>query len=55
VSCITAYPARFLTGERAEPAFVIPARFPPAPVSAVASQALFFERTAKRRERRVTA
>ena len=29
--------------------------FQPATVSAVASQALFFERTAKRRERRVTA
>jgi len=51
---ITAYPERFLTGERPEPAFLIAKPFQPATVSAVASQALFFERTAKRRERRVT-
>src|SRR5947209_4425597 len=52
---ITAYPERFLTGERPEPAFLIAKPFQPATVSAVASQALFFERTAKRRERRVPA
>jgi CheY-like chemotaxis protein len=52
---ITAYPERFLTGERPEPAFLIAKPFQPATVSAVASQALFFERTAKRRARRVTA
>jgi DNA-directed RNA polymerase specialized sigma24 family protein len=52
---ITAYPERFLTGERPEPAFLIAKPFQPATVSAVASQALFFERSAKRRERRVTA
>ena len=52
---ITAYPERFLTGERPEPAFLIAKPFQPATVSAVASQALFFDRTAKRRERRVTA
>ena len=52
---VTAYPERFLTGERPEPAFLIAKPFQPATVSAVASQALFFERTAKRRERRVTA
>src|SRR5207247_3787634 len=52
---ITAYPERFLTGMRPEPAFLIAKPFQPATVSAVASQALFFERTAKRRERRVTA
>jgi DNA-directed RNA polymerase specialized sigma24 family protein len=51
---ITAYPERFLTGERPEPAFLIAKPFQPATVSAVASQALFFERSAKRRERRVT-
>jgi len=51
---ITAYPERFLTGERPEPAFLIAKPFQPATVSAVASQALFFERTARRRERRVT-
>jgi DNA-directed RNA polymerase specialized sigma24 family protein len=49
---ITAYPERFLTGERPEPAFLIAKPFQPATVSAIASQALFFERTAKRRERR---
>jgi CheY-like chemotaxis protein len=52
---ITAYPERFLTGERPEPAFLIAKPFQPATVSAVASQALFFDRTAKRRERRVSA
>ena len=49
---ITAYPERFLTGERPEPAFLIAKPFQPATVSAIASQALFFERSAKRRERR---
>ena len=49
---ITAYPERFLTGERPEPAFLIPKPFQPATLSAVISQALFFERSAKRRERR---
>jgi CheY-like chemotaxis protein len=52
---ITAYPERFLTGERPEPAFLIAKPFQPATVSAVASQALFFDRTARRRERRVSA
>ena len=52
---ITAYPERFLTGERPEPAFLIAKPFQPATVSAVASQALFFDRSAKRRERHVTA
>jgi DNA-directed RNA polymerase specialized sigma24 family protein len=51
---ITAYPERFLTGERPEPAFLIPKPFQPATLSAVISQALFFERTAKRRERRAS-
>jgi CheY-like chemotaxis protein len=49
---ITAYPERFLTGERPEPAFLIPKPFQPATVSAVVSQALFFERKAKRTGRR---
>ena len=48
---ITAYPERFLTGERPEPAFLIAKPFQPATVSAVLSQALFFERNARRRER----
>jgi DNA-directed RNA polymerase specialized sigma24 family protein len=52
---ITAYPERFLTGERPEPAFLIAKPFQPATVSAVLSQALFFERRAKPRERRATA
>jgi DNA-directed RNA polymerase specialized sigma24 family protein len=52
---ITAYPERFLTGERPEPAFLIAKPFQPATVSAVVSQALFFERKARRSERRATA
>ncbi len=51
---ITAYPERFLTGERPEPAFLIAKPFQPAMVSAIASQALFFARNAKRRERQAT-
>ena len=51
---ITAFPERFLTGERPEPAFLIAKPFQPAMVSAIASQALFFERNAKRRERRAS-
>ena len=52
---ITAYPERFLTGERPEPAFLIAKPFQPATVSAVISQALFFERRAKRSARRAMA
>lgn len=52
---ITAYPERFLTGERPEPAFLIAKPYQPATVSAVLSQALFFERKATRRERRALA
>jgi DNA-directed RNA polymerase specialized sigma24 family protein/CheY-like chemotaxis protein len=52
---ITAYPERFLTGERPEPAFLIAKPFQPATVSAIISQALFFERKAKRREQRAPA
>src|SRR4029079_14394286 len=51
---ITAYPERFLTGERPEPAFLIAKPFQPATVSAVISQVLFFERKAKRPQRRVS-
>jgi len=51
---ITAYPERFLTGERPEPAFLIAKPFQPTTVSAVLSQALFFERNAKRRERKAS-
>src|SRR6202040_1187849 len=52
---ITAYPERFLTGERPEPAFLIAKPFHPSAVSAVISQALFFERNARRSNRRATA
>ena len=47
---ITAYPERFLTGERPEPAFLIAKPFQPANVSAVISQALFFQQSARRRD-----
>jgi CheY-like chemotaxis protein len=52
---ITAYPERFLTGQRPEPAFLIAKPFQLAVVSAVASQALFFGRKAHQRERQATA
>jgi DNA-directed RNA polymerase specialized sigma24 family protein len=48
---ITAYPERFLTGERPEPAFLISKPYQPSTVSALVSQALFFERNAVRRKR----
>lgn len=44
---ITAYPEQFLTGSRPEPTFLIPKPFQPGTVSAVISQALFFEQKAK--------
>jgi DNA-directed RNA polymerase specialized sigma24 family protein len=44
---ITAYPERFLTGERPEPAFLIAKPFETETVAAVISQALFFDRRAK--------
>jgi DNA-directed RNA polymerase specialized sigma24 family protein len=50
---ITAYPERFLTGERPEPAFLIAKPFQPSAVSAVISQALFFERNARRPQRAI--
>jgi len=50
---ITAYPERFLTGERPEPAFLIAKPFQPSTVSAVISQVLFFERNARRPQRRI--
>jgi len=51
---ITAYPERFLTGQRPEPAFLIAKPFQPAMVSAIASQALFFARNAKNRKKEPT-
>ena len=44
---ITAYPEKLLTGERPEPTFLITKPFRPSVVSAVISQALFFERRAR--------
>ena len=52
---ITAYPERFLTGKRPEPAFLIAKPFQLAVVSAVASQALFFGRKARQRERQAVS
>jgi len=52
---ITAYPERFLTGVRPEPAFLIAKPFQPSTVAAVISQALFFERKARPREHRASA
>jgi CheY-like chemotaxis protein len=43
---ITAYPERFLTGERPEPAFLVAKPYQASTVSALISQALFFERNA---------
>ena len=50
---ITAYPEQLLTGERPEPAFLITKPFRPTTVQAVISQALFFERNAKTKNRPV--
>jgi DNA-directed RNA polymerase specialized sigma24 family protein/AmiR/NasT family two-component response regulator len=51
---ITAYPERFLTGQRPEPAFLIAKPFQVAVVSAVVSQAMFFGRKARQRERKTS-
>jgi DNA-directed RNA polymerase specialized sigma24 family protein len=52
---ITAYPERLLTGDRPEPIFLISKPFQPAMVSAIASQALFFDRNARQHESRLSA
>jgi DNA-directed RNA polymerase specialized sigma24 family protein len=49
---ITAYPERFLNGTRPEPAFLITKPYQPAMVSAVISQALFFDRKAHKSKSR---
>jgi CheY-like chemotaxis protein/DNA-directed RNA polymerase specialized sigma24 family protein len=49
---ITAYPERYLTGERPEPAFLISKPYRTSIVSALLSQALFFERNAALRKKR---
>jgi CheY-like chemotaxis protein len=48
---ITAYPERYLTGDRPEPAFLVSKPYRPATVSALVSQALFFERNAVQRRK----
>jgi CheY-like chemotaxis protein len=52
---ITAYPERFLTGERPEPAFLLSKPYQPSTVSALVSQALFFERNAVKPKKRAAA
>ncbi len=49
---ITAFPERLLTGEKPEPAFLITKPFQPEVVTAVISQALFFEAKAHAPEQR---
>ena len=44
---ITAFPERLLTGERAEPTYLITKPFQPSLVSALASQALYFDEKAR--------
>jgi DNA-directed RNA polymerase specialized sigma24 family protein len=51
---ITAYPERFLTGERPEPAFLVSKPYQKSTVSALVSQALFFERNAVQRKKRAS-
>lgn len=51
---ITAYPERFLTGERPEPAFLVSKPYQQSTVGALISQALFFERNAVQRKKRAT-
>ena len=51
---ITAYPERFLTGERPEPAFLVSKPYQQSTVSALISQALFFERNAVQPKKRAT-
>jgi CheY-like chemotaxis protein/DNA-directed RNA polymerase specialized sigma24 family protein len=46
---ITAYPERLLTGDKPEPAFLITKPFEPDAVKAAISQALFFDRRARRK------
>lgn len=46
---VTAYPERFLTGKRPEPAFLVTKPFRTSHVAAVVSQALFFDRRARQK------
>ncbi len=47
---ITAYPERFLKGDKPEPAFLVTKPYLPETVRALISQALFFDRRAGRRQ-----
>jgi CheY-like chemotaxis protein len=49
---ITAYPERFLTGLRPEPAFLVAKPYQPTTLTALISQALFFEKNAVKRKTR---
>jgi CheY-like chemotaxis protein len=51
---ITAYPERYLTSDRPEPAFLVSKPYQPATLSALVSQALFFERNAMQRRKRAS-
>jgi len=51
VILITGYPERFLTGSRPEPAFLLAKPFQPATLTALITQALLFERKARRRDK----
>jgi DNA-directed RNA polymerase specialized sigma24 family protein len=52
---ITAFPERFLSGERPEPAFLISKPYQRTTILAVISQALFFERNATLRKKKATS
>jgi DNA-directed RNA polymerase specialized sigma24 family protein len=52
---ITAFPERLLTGERPEPAFLLSKPYEPSTLSALVSQALFFERKAVPRKKAARA
>ena len=43
---ITAYPERFLTGDKPEPAFLVTKPYLPETIKALINQALFFDRRA---------
>jgi DNA-directed RNA polymerase specialized sigma24 family protein len=51
---ITAFPERYLTGDRPEPTFLVSKPYQAATLSALVSQALFFERNAVQRRKRAS-
>lgn len=52
---ITAYPERVLTGDRPEPAFLVSKPYQQSTISALISQALFFERNAMPHKKRASS